>query len=84
VTTTVQSAVCGVGESLFDHLIVTLYVFGAVLLATFRVAFAVPPTPAADVKPVRLIPVTGVLTMLALVTVPSGSDALTPTEVAVP
>ena len=69
---------------MFDHLIVTLYVPAAVVLATFRVAFAVPATFGACVKLSKLIPVTGALMMLALVTVPSGSEALTPTEVAVP
>ena len=69
---------------MFDHLIVTLYVPAAVVLATFRVALAVPPILAADVKPSRVIPVADPLMMLALVTVPSGSEALTPTEVAVP
>ena len=54
------------------------------LLATLRVAVAVPPTPPAGEKPVSVIPVTGALVMLALVTVPSGSVALTPADVALP
>ena len=51
---------------------------------TLRVAVAVPPLPAAGVKLLRVIPATGAVIMLALVTVPSGSVALRPAEVAVP
>ena len=54
---------------------------------TLSVALAVPPTPPAGVKPVSVI-VPGsegvMLMMVALVTVPSASVALTPEEVAVP
>ena len=56
----------------------------AVVFATFKVAEAVPPVPAAGVKPSRVIPATGALVILAPVTVPSGSVALTPADVAVP
>ena len=61
-----------------------MYVPAAVALATFKVAEALPPGPAAGAKLPRVIPATGALVILALVTVPSGSVALTPAEVAVP
>jgi hypothetical protein len=54
---------------------------------TLRVAFAVPPTPPAGVNPVSVIVPgsDGVMPVIvALVTVPSESDALTPVEAAVP
>src|SRR2546430_259717 len=82
-TRTVQSAVWGVG-SLFEYRIVTLYVPAAVVFATLRVAVKVPPTPPAGVILLSVIPVTGVLMIFALVTVPSGSVALTFADVGTP
>ena len=56
----------------------------AVELETLSVAEAVPPTDPAGEKPVRLIPGTTALVIAALVTVPSGSLALTGVDVPVP
>ena len=69
---------------MFWYWIVTLCVPWGVLLATLRVALSVPPGPPAGVMPVSVMPVTGVLVIFALTTVPSGSVALTPAEVATP
>src|SRR5262245_49616813 len=78
-TATTQSAVCGDGSS-FDQVIVTVKFPEGVALPTSRVAFEVPPTPAAGVKPVSVI-VPGLLGVIfvieALVTLPSASLALT-------
>ena len=54
------------------------------MFATLRVADAVPPTPLAAVKLSNVIPATDALVILALVTVPSGSLALTFADPAVP
>src|SRR5688500_12996146 len=85
-TLTTQFAVCGT-PSLFAHWMVTLYVFAGVAALTSSVAFAVPPTPPAGVKPVSVIVPgsDGVMpVMVALMTVPSASLALMPCVVAVP
>ena len=84
VTTTVQEAVWGVGESLFEYWMTTLYMPAAVVFATLRVAVAVPPTPPAATKLSKVMPATGALVIAALATVPSGSLALTPVEAGVP
>ena len=69
---------------MFAYWIVTLCVPTGVLFATLRVAFSVPPGAPAGVIPVSVMPVTAGLVIVALVTVPSGSVALTPAEVATP
>ena len=61
-----------------------MYVPAAVVFATFSVADAVPPTLPAGVKPSSVMPGAAPLIIAAPVTMPSGSLALTPTEVAVP
>ena len=54
------------------------------MFATLRVAVAVPPEAPAGVKLPKVIPATGALVILALVTVPSGSLALTFVDPALP
>src|SRR6185503_15098590 len=83
-TWTVQLAVCGVGKSLFEYRITMSYVPAAVVFPTLRVAFAVPPTAPAGVKLSSVMPLIAGLVIVALVTTPSGSVALTPADVAVP
>src|SRR5688572_644272 len=85
-TLTLQVAVCGT-PSLFAHWMVTVYVFAGVAAETSSVALAVPPTAPAGVKPFNVI-VPGsegvMLVIVALVTVPSVSVALTGPDVALP
>ena len=54
------------------------------VFATFNVADAVPPTPLAAEKLSNVMPATDALVILALVTVPSGSLALTFADAALP
>src|SRR5262252_9983681 len=78
-TATTQLAVWGDG-SLFDHVIVTIKRPEGVPLPTASVALAVPPTPGAGAKSIRVI-VPGLLGVMfviaALLIVPSASLALT-------
>ena len=53
-------------------------------MATLRVAVAAVLLLGDGVKLLSVIPVTGTLVILALITLPSGSVALTPSDVAVP
>ena len=52
--------------------------------ATLSVALAVPPIPGAATKLLSVMPVTAELVITALVTTPSGSVALTPTNPGAP
>ena len=77
VTVNEQVPVCGVASS-FDAVIWTVYVPGATVFATETVAVAVPPTPDAGVWAEIAIPAAAGVTVAAkLVTVPSGSVAVT-------